>query len=1132
MLRTALILVILAVVATPGRTQRQYTANSVLATGNWYKFSVSRQGIYKVDANMLRAVGLTLPLSSSAIRLFGNGGSMLPEANSAPRPDDLRENAIWINDGGDGSFSGSDYFLFYTPGPDSRTFDPQAGRFVFRKNLYADSSWYFLTVGGQGARVGSSPPLAAPYEITSFDEHYVHELDVVNFLNSGKEWYGEEFGTGPGRLQTREFDVPVANAVAGTPLVLHSDLIARAAGNPSSFEVRLNGSTVQQLSLPALPGISYEPVATPGTSTSSTTVTQSGLRLTYSFFPGSVNGQGWLNRFEITYRRRLDMSGSTQLAFRDRSLTGQPAGFLIGGSGDGTRVWEVTDPANPAEQEVIINGDVSRFSSAGDPAAEFIAFRGENYLVPVFTGMIPNQDLHNSNPVSFIIVSHRTLIEEARRLGEFHRTRDGLSYVVADAAQIYNEFASGTPDPAAIRDFVKMYYDKAGSDTSLRPRYLLLFGDASFDPKDRIPGNTNLVPAFQSGFSLDPLTTYTSDDFFGLLDDNEDINSPTSIGTLDLGVGRIPAATPAEARAYVDKLERYVRSFGPWRTMLSFVGDDEDDNLHLEDAEIVSATARAAEPGLNIAKIYLDAFPQQSGAGGSRYPQVNEAINRRIFSGNLIWNYSGHGGNRRLAQEVILDEDMVNGWTNQEKLPLFITATCDFAPYDDPQVKSIGENILLRPNTGGIALMTTTRLVFAFSNRIINNNYLAVALQKGADGDYPSLGDAVRIAKNLTSSDILNSRKFALLGDPALTLGFPRQQVVTTRINGTATAAFTDTLKALNRYTVEGEVRDRQGMVITDFNGNVFPAFYDKVQQQTTLANDPGSRRVNFDQQQNLIFNGRARVQNGRFSFTFIVPKDIDLRTGRGRLSFYAENGVTDASGTETGLFVGGLGNEVKDDGEGPAIRAYLNDEKFVNGGLVNESNVLILRLADSSGLNTVGTGIGHDMTAVLDNNPNAIYVLNDFYEAAEGSYQEGVVRFPLPDLEPGQHNLRIRVWDVFNNSSEYILEFTVVKKEAFELRHVLNYPNPFTSTTSFWFEHNRPNEDLRVTVRIMTITGKVVKTIVQTINTPGNRFDGMEWNGRDEYGNRLGRGVYLYQVLVRTSDGKQQQKLEKLVIL
>ncbi|MFN5646185.1 MAG: type IX secretion system sortase PorU, partial [Sphingobacteriales bacterium] len=765
---------------------------------------------------------------------------------------------------------------------------------------------------------------------------------------------------------------------------------------------------------------------------------------------------------------------------------------------------------------------------------EYIAVSPDRYLTPVFTGRVSNQNLHGSPQVPYIIVTHASLLFEANRLAEYHRQNDGLAYVVADVQQIYNEFSSGTPDPSAIRDFVKMFYDRAGADTLQRPKYLLLFGDGSFDYKEKTDSLTNLVPVFESFNSLDPLVSYVSDDFFGLLDDNDDVNSVTPVSYLDIGIGRVPASTVAQAKAYIDKVIAYGKSFGPWRNQMSFVADDEDINTHFNDAEIISKTAGASNEAVNIAKMYLDAYVQESGSGGSRYPQVNEAINRRMFTGNLIWNYSGHGGSSRLAQEAILEADMVNVWSNAQKLPLFITATCDFAPYDDPAIQSLGDNILMRPLTGAIGLMTTTRPVFAFSNRVINNNYLATALYRQPDGKYLTLGEAVKRTKNYTyqtSGDALNNRKFTLLGDPALTLGYPKMKVVTTAINNIAAAAYTDTLKALNRYTITGEVRNLQGVLMTDFSGNVYPVLYDKEQELSTRGNDPGSRVAGFRQQLNPVFAGKAKVQGGKFSYTFIVPKDIDIRTGRGRLSYYADNGATDGAGTETNWYVGGLGNEVKDDGQGPVVRAYLNDEKFVNGGIVNENPVLIVKLTDSSGINTVGTGIGHDLTATLDDDPRKIYILNDFYEA-DTSFRNGTIRFPLAGLSPGPHNLKIKAWDVFNNSSEQILEFLVAKQEELALKHVLNYPNPFTTNTRFWFEHNRPGEQLQVFIRIMTVTGKVVKTIQRTITTIGNRSDEISWDGRDDYGAKLGRGVYLWQLSVRTSDGKRVQKLEKLVIL
>jgi hypothetical protein len=1139
-MRKTLFIIFWLPVFVPVFAQRNYTSTSVLSAGNWFKIAVKEAGIYKVDVAFLNNLGITNPVSSSAIRLFGNGGQMLPENNAAARPDDLLENAILISDGGDGVLNGNDYFLFYAPGPDRWIKDSANKKFVHQKNLYSNESFYFITVSGTGKRILPSVNFpSANVSINSFDERYFHELDTVNFLSSGKEWYGEEFSNSPGRVTSRNFTVNLPGIQTNQPVTVTTDVIGRSIGAFSRFDVRLNNALLYQHNIPPLTGGSFDAVAVPSAQAFETVLTQPALSLDLVFSPGSVNGQGWLNWFEFLCKRNLSLQNTNQLLFRDWNSVapGNVGEFIIQNATASTQVWDVTNPSDVVVMNSNITGSELRFRNDCSRLREYMAFNGNGFFTPVGKGRVNNQNLHQPQLAQMLIVTHSSLFPEALRLAQHHQQKDNIVSFIADVSQVYNEFASGTPDPTAVRDFVKMFYDRAGNDSSKRPRYLLLFGDASYDYKERIVNNTNLVPCYESLPALDPLTTYTSDDFFGLLDDNDDINSSFPAGLLDIGIGRIPAKNISEAKAAVDKIISYSssKSFGPWRNQLTFIADDEDFNTHLNDAEIISSTAFTKAPVFNSSKIYLDAFKQESGTGGSRYPLVNAAINNRIFSGTLIWNYNGHGGFRRLAEEAILDLDMVNTWSNPDKLPLFITATCDFAPYDNPSVNSIGENILLRERTGAIAMMTTTRLVFAFSNRIINNNYLSIAMQPDANGNYLSLGEAVKRVKNFTyqtSGDVNNNRKFTLLGDPALTLAFPLYKIKTTSVNGIPVTSAPDTLKALNRYTITGTVTDLAGNTLSNFNGTAYPSIYDKAQNINTLANDQGSTVTAFRQQQNLIYNGKVKVANGNFSFTFIVPKDINYQLGNGRISYYADDGAKDGNGFTDDIIIGGIGNGVQDDKQGPHIKAFLNDEKFVNGSITNETPVLIIRLADSSGINTVGTGIGHSITAILDNNSQQVFVLNDYYEAELDSYQKGVIRFQLPKMEEGLHSLKIKAWDIFNNSNEYILEFRVVKKGELQLQHVLNYPNPFTTRTSFWFEHNRPGEDLHVTVQVMTVTGRLVKTLSKTINTTGNRSIELEWDGKDDYGDKLARGVYLYRVVVRTADGKRQEKIEKLVIL
>ena len=1134
---TVIALSLICLFATNVSAQRVYKTNSVLSSGIWSKVAVKESGIYKIDVPFLTTLGFnTSNISSGSIRLFGNGGNMLSEANADIPVDDLAENGIMVVDGGDGIFNGNDYFLFYGAGPDRWIKDSLNKRFSHQKNLYSDSTYYFITIGGSGKRITSlQVNTPATLTINSFNERIFHELDTINLLSSGKEWLGEEFADAPGKTLSRSFSVSIPNLFLSSPAILISNCVARSINVPSRFDVRVNNQLVQQINVPSTGAGLYDLFAQQSQQQSDILLSQEALQVNYTYLPGGFNSQGWLNFFEIHARRNLVLGSNGQLPFRDWNSVGNNiCEFIISNATSNTQVWDITDPFSIVRMQGNFSAIEFRFVNDALRLREYIVFNHTNALVPGNAGRIQNQDLHNSQQTEFLIVTNNLLLSQAERLAAFHRQRN-LKVTVVTADKVFNEFSSGMQDPAAIRDFVKMYFDKAGSNPTNRPKYLLLFGDASFDYKSRITNNTNLVPAYQSKIFLDPLSTYTSDDFFGFLDHNEDINSGLVTNLLDIGIGRVPAKNLEEAKNYVDKVNSYYskESFGAWRNNVLFIADDEDNNLHLQDAELISGTV-SANAVFNIQKDYLDAFEQQSGSAGSRYPTVNETINNQIANGTLVFNFIGHGGSARLAEEVILDQPMINGWTNTNRLPLFVTATCDFAPYDNPFTNSLGENILLRPKTGGIAMMTTTRLVFSFSNRIMNNNYMQFAMQPDANGKYRSLGEAVMAAKNYTyqsSGDLINNRKFTLLGDPALTLAFPQFKIKTTKLNFIDPILRTDTLSAGEKVVVEGEVTDNNGSPLSSLNGTVYPTVFDKPQTITTKANDPGSQQTSFQQRSNILFKGKASVSNGKFSFSFKVPKDINYQFGQGKISYYAEDGIKDGSDFFNGFIIGGSATSVDLDQDGPEIKAWLNDEKFVNGSIVNQRPVLILRLVDSSGINTSGTGIGHDITAMLDNNSNQIFNLNNYYEADIDQYGQGFARFQIPELEPGIHSLKIKVWDVLNNSSEFILDFSVVNDDELVIDHVLNYPNPFTTKTQFWFEHNKPGQDLFVQIHIFSLTGRVVKMIEKTINTDGNRSSEVDWDGRDDFGDKIGRGVYVYRLKVFCPGCKPRTVTEKLVI-
>ncbi len=599
----------------------------------------------------------------------------------------------------------------------------------------------------------------------------------------------------------------------------------------------------------------------------------------------------------------------------------------------------------------------------------------------------------------------------------------------------------------------------------------------------------------------------------------------------------------------VDKIINYETNpatFGDWRNRIAFIADDEDGNLHIRDTDSKIADLTEKQyPNFNQEKIYLDAFPQVSTAGGEGFPLATEAIDRNIFRGVLAVNYLGHGGSKGWAQERVLDKDRgdIRQWNNFDKLPVFITATCSFAGFDDRNQVTAGEEVLLTPDGGGIALLTTVRAVFASSNARLVQTVFDTMFTK-INGDLPALGQIMQFGKNSsTIGNGANSRKFMLLGDPAMQLALPRHNVLTTHINGVDVRTNpADTLRALQKVTIEGEIRDDNGQLLTNFNGEVFPTIFDKEVPYTTLSQDPGSPPFDFTLQKNIIFKGRASVRSGRFQFTFVVPKDINFTFGKGRISYYAADKTSrmDAAGHSEDIIIGGTDTDALADDEGPQVDVFMNSEDFVFGSITNESPTLLVKLTDDNGINIAGNSIGHDLEGILNENTKETIVLNDFYESELDDYTRGEVRYPLSSLKDGRYQIRVRAWDVANNVSEGYTEFVVASSSEVALKHVLNYPNPFVNTTCFQFEHNLANQELDVLINIYTVSGRLVKTLEKRIFADGfivANNSCIEWDGTDDFGDQLARGVYIYRVHVRaintgTTERSGESDFEKLVIL
>ncbi|GIV26573.1 MAG: peptidase C25 [Bacteroidia bacterium] len=1139
---------------------QSFTNQSVLASGQWYKIGIKNTGIYKIDKAFLQSMGIDVSqIDPRNIRIYGNGGDMVNPKNNKFRYDDLQENAIFVYGENDGVFDDNDYILFYGKGSDS---------WIHRKNFpysnpyncldyyhylhrYSDSAYYFLNFDmGPGLRITNYfLKTVSTYTSNSYDYLNYHEIDVINFLKSGPDFYGEYFD-----LQTSySFPYTDGNFVTGDTIKAFISLAARS-DYVSNYTWSVGGSTgtftagqVQTGNyLADFAAVSNQCFIVPNNSTSNT--------ITFNITKNSSNAVAWLDKIVFNARRYLVFNNKA-FEFSDKrnvapnQITTYSISVL---NPTGIQIWDITNPLRPFNQQYDAYSNYILFQAPSDTLHRYIIFTLNDAQKPKFIKQVNNQNLHAIIQADYIIVTHPQFKQQALELAQLHQQEEGLTYAVVTTEEVYNEFSSGNPDATAIREFARMLYKRSDS-LNPKPRYLLLFGDGTFNNKDRSSNTSALIPTYQTGISVSPILSTVTDDFYGWLDDNEGDDWANSL--VDIGVGRFTVSSIAQAINVVNKVKAYYKKNlnftvqtsdnccklatnnypqGDWRTILTFLADDGDSQLHMWQADSLMRQLNRKHPEYNLNKIMADAYQQITVPGGNRFPDASAALDRAFEKGSLVINYTGHGNEVGLGHEAFLTLSQINNYKNINNMPLFITATCEFTRFDDPDRLSAGEQCFLQPNGCAIAMFTTVRLAYASTNFYLSQKLFDEIIDTLPNGEYMALGDIVKTTKQKTNIGFyfLN---FHLIGDPALKLAYPKRKIIVTSINNhTISSSPQDTLKALSKVTVSGFIADKNGNKLTNFNGIIYPTVFDKPQVITGLGNKPESivsgKTFTFVAQKNILFKGKVEVKNGDFTFSFIVPKDINYAIDTSKMSFYAHNGIEDAVGYTTKFYIGGSNPNAIADNQPPQVDLFLNDKKFVSGGITNPNPVLFSEIVDSSGINISGNGIGHDIVVTLDNTKQIN--LNDYFEYDLNSYQKGKIKYPFSGLSEGNHQLSLKVWDVNNNSNTVKLDFVVANSEELALDHVLNYPNPFTTKTKFMFEYNTSCEQIKVKVEIFTISGKLVKTIHKDIYVTGYREDSIEWDGRDDYGDKLARGVYIYKVTISDTNNKKAEKIEKLVIL
>ncbi|WP_339832684.1 type IX secretion system sortase PorU [uncultured Altibacter sp.] len=1146
-------------------SNRMPIANSVLATGNWYKFKIEETGVYRVDKSFLSDLGMnTDGIDPKNLKIYGHGGKALSQLNADNEPIDLPETAIQVIGEEDGSFDAGDFILFYGIG--IKGYDAQNDT---NENPYADESYYYVTADGSpGKRVQTMTEPTAPATnppITVFHDYKFFEENEESPSKVGRRWFGNRFDI----ENEQSFEFSFQNIVSGVPLHIKVKAAA-AAENTTSMAVTINGSSVNPLVFSSTGQTLLISTASFDTQLDQVIIPASGetvtVDLTYNN-GGNPSSIGYLDYISVEALRQL-VGVDGQLQFRNnsvRTLSGISE-YQIGNASQFSQIWDVTYPEAISAKQNEGSSPSMAFKAVMGELRTYVAVNPNDYYVPSKGNVtrVANQNLKgtifsdgsgNFKDVDYLIVTAPFLIQPALRLANLHQTVNGLNVKVVTTDRIYEEFNSGKQDIAAIRNFVRYVYENASSPDK-RLKYLCLLGDTSVDYKNRFANNNNIVPTFHTLLSTSSSNSFMSDDYFGNLDSNEgtiggEVPIPFTndrfidIDKLDIAVGRMIADEVLVANQLVDKVENYLSksSYGNWRTNFVLISDDVDEEYEYEDLEVnldrLGDTISAQKPFINVKKIHSDAYQQESSAGGDRYPEVKEAIKNAIEVGALVVNYFGHGGEDGLAKEFIYTKDVATGLRNKDRYPCIITVTCEFTKFDNPFRVTAGELTFWNREGGAISLITTTRSIFV-SLGVEFNQKLASQLFGFGTTDYNTPAESLRRSKNNISNNL--RRVVFYIGDPALHLAFPAPEVRLTELNGVPIGQATDTLKALGRVRMKGEVVDESGALLSNYNGIVEVKLFDKNVQRQTLGND-GVRDnppngplliLNFTTLGEILFNGQATATNGVFEFEFVMPRDTQIPIGTGRLSLYSqENGaLVDQTGYNLDLKVGGLNENAAEDNEGPLIRLFMNDESFVSGGITNDSPILIAKLEDENGINTA-SGIGHDMIAILDGDEANPFVVNEYYQAEVDDFTKGKATYRLRDLEEGLHTLTFKAWDVYNNSSTAEIQFIVAGDESLEITRVLNYPNPFVNYTEFWFNHNRPFEPLEVQVQVFTVTGKVVWTKNQIVTTDGFLSRDIVWNGLDDFGDKIGKGVYVYKITVKSTLTNQRvEKFEKLVIL
>lgn len=1089
-----------------------YAERSVLADGHWVKIRVSESGVCRMSFSELRSAGL----EPSQVRVFGYGGAQKEQDFSKPNIDDLPQVPVYV---------GEDYILFYVQGPISWTYN--GSRFAHTRNTYSDFGYYLLSddAGDMLLFPKAEAVSGSPTDVTYYSYYQVQDEDSVNLIDrtgvsgGGRTFYGEQFAAGQTRTFT--FSTPYAN---GDNSSVYIDMAANAA-TTSTVKAKLNNTSSKSIYISSIPDHYTFGVA--GTISMNGASEEQNQRVTIQFVNSNASALAWLNYIEITTPSELVMTGSYMgiRSLVNRNTT-NPVRFLLRNTTASTQIWDVTDLAAIQRMPTtMVDDQLAWVGTQADGVHEYIAVNtdGTKFVQAEVVGEVKNQNLHALSNIDYIIICPEGYEDVSEDLAKAHEAKQAITYAIVTDQQVYNEFSSGTPDATAYRWLMKMLYDRAKNGIGQQPRWLLLMGHGTFDNRKLLRNSgTSLLLTYQSKNSVNEIKAYATDDYFAYLDDNE--GAIDTQGRMDIGVGRLPVESLDEARTTVDKLIQYIRNeqTGKWKNQLVYLADDGENGTHTETAEKSAELVRIKNPDFIVHKIFLDAYPQEVNASGESYPLAKNRVLNLLKNGVLFFNYSGHGGYNAITNESILNLKDIAGMTNKNQA-FWLFATCNFAQCDAGK-RSAAETAVLNPKGGAIGILAATRTVYASQNTNLNRSVCDTLFGHSDVFHYDmTLGEAISIGKNLLGSDE-NKLAYVLLGDPCMRLNYPTDYHVETLTE-------MDTLNALSVQHVEGRIIDEDLNTVSDFNGKVDITIYDKMQSIPTRDNDNvggDPRVIAYNDYPNTIFSGATDVKEGLFNYTFMVPKDIRYNFDNGRIVYYAVTAdsleTAEAVGHFEQFIIGGTGSTVAIDTIGPEMEIYLNSPAFRNGDKTYATPRFFANLYDKNGINTAGAGIGHDLMLIIDDDPKMIYSLNEYFTAANNSYQAGQVSYLMEELANGPHSLTFRAWDLLNNSTTKSLNFIVEAGLDPSIYNVTTYPNPVqqSGVVHLIVNYDQPDELIETEIYLYNTAGQMVYSHKQdnpdavSINLPSLG---------------LNTGVYIYSVKIKSASSKYSTTSGKIIV-